>query len=118
MLNPRGAKSKVGDDNIIKSHSRTRGNKAQKNVTDNAKSTSNDNNKLTITTMPTNLLQHTEKKIKQKPTATTTKCHTLLTTKPKRHSKPRGYTMLVKTMVGINSPTKVKVKMLSTDIKK
>ena len=88
-----------------------RGNKAQKNVTEDAKSTSNDNNKLTITTMPTNLLQHTDKKIKQKLMATTTKRHPLLTTKPKRQSKPKGYTMLVKTMVGINSPTKVNVKM-------
>ena len=41
MLNPRGAKSKDDNDKITKSHSRTRGNKAQKNDTKHAKTTSN-----------------------------------------------------------------------------
>jgi hypothetical protein len=39
-LNPRGAK--VDDDKITKSHSRTKGKKSQKNNTEHAKSTSND----------------------------------------------------------------------------
>ena len=69
-------------------------------------------NRLTITTMPRNLLlQHAEKKIKQKPTATTTKRHPLLTTKPKQHTKPKRYTLLAKPMVGINSPTMAKENM-------
>ena len=110
-LNPKSATSKDGDDKISKSHSCTRANKSKKMILKTLNQQSMRTNKLTITKMPTNHLQHTEKKNKQEMTATKMKCHPLLMTKPKRHTKPKRYTFLAKTMVGIHSPTMVKGKM-------